>query len=106
MSSRDSFLTDSLHLFVLVSFAIAQPLFDFLSRNAEFFVARRSQPLDVILFVLIVCYVTPLVFILIEGITAVLRRPIRNGMHGLIVASLAASAILPTLRPIAGVPGS
>jgi hypothetical protein len=106
MSIRDSFLTDSLHLFVLVSFAIAQPLFGLLSRNAEFFVARRSQPLDVILFVLIVCYVPPLLFILIEGITAVLGRPVRKSMHGLIVAGLAASVILPTLRPIAGVPGS
>ena len=106
MSSRDSFLADSLHLVVLVSFAIAQPLFDLLSRNVGFFVARRSQPLDIILFVLIVCYVPPLVFILIEGITAVLGRTVRKSIHGLIVASLAASVILPILRPIAGVPGS
>jgi hypothetical protein len=103
---RGDFLTDSLHLFVLGTFAVAQPLFDLLSRNAEFFVARHAQAVDIVLFVLIVCYVLPFLLVLIEGVTAVLGRRVRKSMHGLIVATLAASVILPVLRQIGGVPGS
>ena len=42
-----------LHLFILFNLAIAQPLFDLLARSAPFFVAERSQPLDIILLVLL-----------------------------------------------------
>jgi hypothetical protein len=49
VSQKSDFLADALHIFVLCSFALAQPLFDLLARSAEFFVAHRSQPLDIFL---------------------------------------------------------
>jgi len=42
----------ALHLAVLTSFAVAQPLFDVLRRDAPFFISHRSGPLDLGLFAL------------------------------------------------------
>ncbi len=52
---------------VVYGFAIAQPLLDLLGRNAEFFVARRSPPFDVIATALIVAVLVPLVLGLLVG---------------------------------------
>lgn len=41
----------ALHILVLWSFAIAQPVYDVLRRNGEFFVAHRANPADLLLFV-------------------------------------------------------
>ncbi len=43
----------SLHVFVLSSLAIAQPIYDLLGRNAEFFVARGSKPVDLVALILV-----------------------------------------------------
>ena len=40
------------HLTVLAGFALAQPLYDILRRNGEFFVAHRTTPGDILLLVL------------------------------------------------------
>lgn len=50
-----------LHLLTLWSFAVAQPLYEVLRRNGEFFVAHQTGPLDVLLFVLAISLVAPLV---------------------------------------------
>lgn len=50
---------DHLHLFILAGFALAQPLYDVLSRNGEFFVLRRSAPMDVWLLMLTLSFVIP-----------------------------------------------
>ena len=42
----------ALHLLVLWSFAVAQPLFDLLGKNGEFFAARGSTRWDVVVFAL------------------------------------------------------
>ncbi len=42
-------LTDGLALVVAWNFAVAQPLLDILGRNAAFFTAHASEPLDVVL---------------------------------------------------------
>ena len=47
-------------------FAIAQPLFDLLGRNAEFFAVRGSSPLDIVLFALAVVFIPPAVLLLVE----------------------------------------
>jgi sulfatase-like protein len=48
------------HLAALSAFALAQPLFDLLSRNAEFFAVRGSARWDIVLFALWVVIVPPL----------------------------------------------
>jgi hypothetical protein len=51
--------------------AVAQPLLDLLGRNPEFFVARRSTRLDVVLLGVAVTVVAPL---LLGGVIALVRR--------------------------------
>ncbi len=50
----------ALHLFALVQVAIAYPVYDLLSRNPEFFVARQSQAADIWFVVLALSFVLPL----------------------------------------------
>ena len=64
--AADRLPSGSLHLFVLFSLAIAQPLFELLARSAPFFVAERSQPVDILLLVLLLCVLTPLFFVVLE----------------------------------------
>ena len=85
-----------LHLLVLCSFAIAQPLFDLLGKNGEFFAARGSTRWDVVLFALLLVFVPPA---LLLGIEAVLPR-----IHPLFVAGLLGLFVLQAIRS-AGGPG-
>jgi hypothetical protein len=81
MRQRGEFFLESLHTFTLCGFAIAQPLFDLLSRNAEFFIVRRSEPLDIFLLI-------PAALVVVEGGASLIHRRVREGIHSLVVASL------------------
>jgi hypothetical protein len=74
-----------LHLLVLSSFAIAQPLFDLLGKNGEFFAARGSTRWDVVLFALLLVVVPPAVLLGIEALTP---RRARLAVHLVFVAAL------------------
>ena len=106
MKPKGDLFTDALHIFVLFSFALAQPLFDLLSRNAEFFVARRSQPIDVIFLILILCVLLPTLVVLVEVVAGLLGQRVRRGVHGFIVAGLVAGIVLPALKQVGGVSGT
>ncbi|MEE2822444.1 MAG: sulfatase-like hydrolase/transferase [Acidobacteriota bacterium] len=106
MGTRPNFITHALHLFILVAFAIAQPVFDLLSSNAEFFVARQSKPIDIILLILIVCLLLPLLLIPLEAIAALVGRQFQKWVHGILVALLLAAICLQILKLIPGVPGA
>jgi sulfatase-like protein len=105
-NKKNDFLVDALHIFVLFSFALAQPLFDVLSRHVQFFVAHGSKPVDVILLVVIVCILLPTIAVLIESVAGLFGRGIRKGMHGLVVACLMAGIALPVLKQMGGVSGA
>jgi arylsulfatase A-like enzyme len=55
-----------LHVLSLFCLAVAQPLLDVLSKNAQFFVARGSGPRDVYLLVAIICILVPGFLILMK----------------------------------------
>ena len=74
-----------LHLLVLSSFAIAQPLFDLLGRNGEFFAARGSTRWDVVVFGLAVLLLPPA---LLLGIEALTPRRARGIVHACFVGGL------------------
>jgi len=105
MQQKNDFLIDALHIFVLFSFALAQPLFDVLSRHVQFFVAHRSKPQDVILLVLILCIFLPAIAVLIEWVAALFGRRVRKGIHAFAVAGLVAGIVLPVLKQMSGVHG-
>ncbi|HSB38339.1 MAG TPA: hypothetical protein VLD13_04560, partial [Gaiellaceae bacterium] len=62
-----------LHLLVLWSFAVAQPLFELLGKNGEFFAARGSTRWDAVVFALVLAFVPPAALLGIEWLAGPLR---------------------------------
>ncbi len=85
-----------LHLLVLWSFAVAQPLFDLLGKNGEFFAARGSTRWDAIVFALVLLFVPPAILLGTE-----LAVP---ALHPFFVAGLVALFVLQAIRG-SGAPG-
>ena len=55
----------AIHLFALCAFAIAQPLYDLLGKNANFLTAHHLTPIEVIILTLALCLGPPLVLVLL-----------------------------------------
>jgi hypothetical protein len=72
---------DGVHLAVLSSFALAQPIFDLLGRNAEFFVVRRSTSWDVVVFAVGITFVPPLVLLAFELVAGLAHPKARAIVH-------------------------
>jgi Sulfatase len=72
---------DGVHLAVLSSFALAQPIFDLLGRNAEFFVVRRSTSWDIVLFAVGITFVPPLVLLAFELVAGLAHPKARVIVH-------------------------
>lgn len=85
------------HLAVLATFALAQPLFELLSDNPEFFAARGSTPGEIILFALLLVLVPPLVLLGVELLVGLAgpraRRIAHLALMGLLAAVVFAQAL-------------
>jgi hypothetical protein len=81
---------NGLHLLALWSFALVQPLFDLLGRNADFFVARGSTSGDIVAFAIGVTVIPPLLLFAIEGLAGLASSRARDWLHLAFVALLAA----------------
>jgi hypothetical protein len=68
-------------LFAASGFALAQPLFDILGKNAEFFAVRGSTPGDIVLFALVVTFVPALVLWLVEVVVGLLSARAAFVLH-------------------------
>jgi len=90
-----------LHLFVLWSFAVAEPLFDLLGRNGEFFAARGSTSLDVVLFAVALVLVPPALLLGLEALTPPSARAV---VHLVLLAALVGLLVLQAIRTD-GAPG-
>lgn len=103
--------TEMLHLFVLTAFALAQPLFGVFKRDPAFFVLRRSEPIDIGLFVLVVSAAVPLA---VGALMWLLRKlsPRRwkpeagTLLHRIVVAAAVALIALPIIKRLAAVSGT
>ncbi|MDX6490962.1 MAG: hypothetical protein QOD43_1207, partial [Gaiellaceae bacterium] len=91
--------TAALHLLVLWAFAVAQPLFDLLGKNGEFFAARGSTRWDVVLFAFVLLFVPPAI---LAGLEALIPRPARTAVHGMLVAALVGLFVLQAIRSDGG----
>ncbi|MBI4775661.1 MAG: sulfatase-like hydrolase/transferase [Deltaproteobacteria bacterium] len=98
MNQKREALVDLLHLFVLSGFALAQPLYDSLSRQAEFFVARRSEPLDFVVLAFVLSALIPATLALMEWLVDLVAPALRKRFHTAIVALLMALVLLPALK--------
>ena len=86
-------------------FALAQPLFDILGKNAEFFAAHGSTPSDIVLFALAVTFVPALVLLAVELLVGAVSRPAATVLHLGFLAGLAAVFGIHALKR-AGVDGT
>jgi hypothetical protein len=86
-----------LNLTVLWTFAVAQPLFDLLKDNPEFFAARGSSGFDIISFSVLLVVLPPAVLLAVELLVGLAGRAARRGAHvvllGALVALIAAQAL-------------
>ena len=86
-----------LNLAVLWTFAVAQPLFDLLKDNPEFFAARGSSGFDIISFSVLLVVLPPALLLGIELLLGLIRPEVRFAAHvlflGALVALIAAQAL-------------
>ena len=86
-----------LHLLAASGFALAQPLFDILGKNPEFFAVRGSPPGDIVVFALVVVFVPATVLFAIELLVGLASRQAGLVLHyvflGALVAVFAAQAL-------------
>ena len=94
--------TAGAQLAALCAFALSQPIFDLLSRNAEFFAVRDSESRDIVLFALALTFVPPLVLLALEALAALIDRRLRFVVHLVFVAALVALFAAQALEKVAG----
>ena len=86
-----------LNLAVLWTFAVAQPLFDLLKDNPEFFAARGSTGFDIVSFSVLLVVLPPAILLGIELLLGLIRPEVERGAHivfiGVLVALIAAQAL-------------
>lgn len=97
-----SVLLSFLHLAVLSTFALAQPLFSLLSDNPEFFAARGSTATDIIVFALLLVVVPPALGLAIELLVGLAGPGPRRIAHLVLMALLAAVVFVQALKDAFG----
>jgi hypothetical protein len=102
VSPRVTFPRAALHLGGLWALAFAQPLFDLLGRNAEFFVARGSTSGDIFLLAFGYTLVPPLVAAAIVWALGRIRPEVGWAAMLVFVALLVAALVLPPVGDLLG----
>ena len=104
MTEADRPVWAFLGLAVLWTFAVAQPFFDLLKDNPEFFAARGSSGFDVISFAVLLVIVPPALLIGIELLVGLAGKPARRSAHLVLIAVLVALIAVQALKKLLGVP--
>ncbi len=91
-------LVDFLHLFVFAGFAVAQPLYDLLGQNPEFFVSHKAGPALILGIVFGLSVGVALGLVLCEFIASIFGERIRRSVHWVFVFGLAALVMLPPVK--------
>ena len=89
---------NGLHLAALWAFALVQPLFDLLGRNADFFVARGSTSGDIVAFALATTLFPPLILLAVEALVGMVSLYARDWVHVIFIALLVALIAMGFLR--------
>ena len=93
-----SFLAAGLHLAGLSALAVAQPLFDLLARNAEFFAVRGSTRWDIVLFAVGLVVLPPLILLALEALVGLAHTRAATAAHLLFVGILVGLLVVQALR--------
>ena len=90
-----------LHLFVLVSLALAQPLYDLLGRVADFFVSHGTKPWVILRLVVVFSLVAPMTLVVFEFIAdLVFGNKVRRFLHYGIIGILTGLIVIPPLSAV------
>ena len=92
--------SESIHVFVFWSFALAQPLYDLIGRNAEFLVAHGAGVTDLLALVVLLSLAPPLVLVLAEAAIGFISVAAKRWFHRIIVATLVTLVLLPLFKRI------
>jgi sulfatase-like protein len=95
-----SFRDAGLHLAGLSALAVAQPLFDLLSDNVEFFAVRGSTRWDVVLFAVGIVVLPPLVLLGVEVLAGLAHARAAALVHLVFVAALVGLLALQVVRGV------
>ena len=95
-----NFAINGLHLAVLAAFAFAQPLYDILGKNAQFFLVRQMTVSDLVLFVVTLSVLVPLLFFFAAIIAGRIGPRVGRGVCIVLAAVLLALIALPVLNKI------
>ncbi len=91
-----------IHIFLLASLAMAAPLLDLLARSPEFFLIKRAEAADVIVFVILVVLAVPLVFSAVQALVYYRFNNYFYHVQAAIIFLLLTLVLLPLLRNIMG----
>ena len=97
--------TRALHVFVIASFAVAQPVYDLLSRQPEFFVFQHAGPETILGLVLALSVALPLGLVAMVRLGRLAGERTERGLHGLVLAVGIGLIVLPLARSVEAVPG-
>ena len=89
-----------LHLFVLVAFAVAQPVYDLLGKNPEFFVAHSAKPYLIISMIFVLSFGLAIVLFLWEIVTHLFGERVWWLSHCINVFFLTVAIAIPLLKKI------
>jgi len=98
---RRDLLISALHVAVLWAFAIAQPLFDVLSNNAEFFVARGNGAADILIFSIGLVVLPPAGVLALEWVLGRFSSRLSSFAHFTIIGALSSALALQVLQEVA-----
>ena len=101
---RPSLLVGAGHLAALWALAFAQPLFDLLGRNPDFFIARGNTRVEIVVFALTFTLAPPLAMLLVEAAVIRVSWRLRWAIHLLLVGLLGAALVLQALKHLAAGP--
>jgi hypothetical protein len=91
---------EGLHIFVLFSFAVSQPVFDILSQNPEFLVAHKTTFADLLSAIFAPLLLAPLALVLLQKLLGIFNEELRRRAHLMMVFCLLAIIFNPPLKAL------
>ncbi len=87
-SEKASSVFDALHIFSLFSLAVAQPLYEQLSRHPEVLVSWHLKPLDIFLLICLLSILLPLLLFAVKAISRIFGRLTQKATYAMIIFGL------------------
>ena len=91
-------VSQTLHIFALTSLAVGQPLFEVVSREPAFFVARNTTANDLVALVGVICIALPTLLVGIEIALARFSTTAASVAHGIVLTIMGGVLLMPLLK--------